>query len=172
MPIRKGKAATVTFALIDTASRPARKAALTFSAGDFKISKDGAAFANTTNLPTEISSGRYKVVLTATETACDWLHLYSTKTGADNMDLIFPTSGHPTALVVADGSNSTTTFKTDRAETAPDYWKDSLIVFTSGSLIEQVRKVTAYNGTTKFVTVSSAFTAAPSASDRFDFVNI
>jgi hypothetical protein len=69
--------------------------------------------------------------------------------------------------IVADGSNTSSTFKTDLSESDTDYHKDALIVFTSGSLINQVKKVSAYNGSTKFITVSSAFTGTPSASDTF-----
>jgi len=72
--------------------------------------------------------------------------------------------------VVADGSNSATTFKTDLIETATDYHKDALILFTSGSLINQVKKVSAYNGSTKFITVASGFTIAPTAADTFILV--
>lgn len=43
----------------------------TFAAGDCKVSKDGGATANTTNLPTEISDGLYKLTLTATEMTAD-----------------------------------------------------------------------------------------------------
>lgn len=74
-------------------------------------------------------------------------------------------------VVVADGSNTATTFKTDLTQTTNDHWKDALLVFITGSLVGQVKKITAYNGTTKFVTFTSGFTAAPSASDRFLLVN-
>jgi hypothetical protein len=43
----------------------------TFAAGDCLLSKDGAAFANTTNLPTHIANGYHELTLTATETNCD-----------------------------------------------------------------------------------------------------
>jgi hypothetical protein len=69
--------------------------------------------------------------------------------------------------IVADGGNTSSTFKTDLSESTTDYHKDALIVFTSGNLINQVKKVSAYNGSTKFITVSAAFTGAPSTSDTF-----
>ena len=69
--------------------------------------------------------------------------------------------------VVADGGNTDTTFKTDLTEAVNDYHKDALIVFTSGSLINQVKKITVYNGGTKFVTASAAFTGTPNAADMF-----
>jgi hypothetical protein len=72
--------------------------------------------------------------------------------------------------VVADGSNAASTFKTDLTESVTDHWKDALLVFVTGSLAGQVKKVSAFNPTTDFVTVSAAFTGAPSAADRFFMV--
>jgi hypothetical protein len=71
-----------------------------------------------------------------------------------------------TGTIVADGTNSSTTFKTDLVETTTDHHKDALILFTSGNLINQVKKVTGYNGSTKFLTVG-AFTGTPATSDTF-----
>lgn len=39
----------------------------TFAAGDVKISRDGGSYGNTTNLPTHIGEGIFKLVLTTTE---------------------------------------------------------------------------------------------------------
>lgn len=75
-----------------------------------------------------------------------------------------------TGVIVADGSNTATTFKTDLSESTTDYHKDALILFTSGDLINQVKKVSAYNGSTKFITVASDFTGTPAASDAFILV--
>lgn len=69
--------------------------------------------------------------------------------------------------VVTDAGNLAATFKTDLSESVDDYHKDALLLFTSGSLINQIKKVSAYNGTTKFITVSTGFTAIPSVSDNF-----
>lgn len=73
--------------------------------------------------------------------------------------------------VVSDAGNTSSTFKTNLTESTTDHWKDNLITFTSGSLAGQVKKVTGYDGTTKFITVSPAFTGTPSASDTFSLVN-
>lgn len=81
------------------------------------------------------------------------------------------TTAVPQAVVQADGSNTASTFKTDRTEATDDYWKDALVVFVTGSLAGQVKKCSAYNGTTKFVTLSSALTAAPSAADVAVLIN-
>lgn len=76
-----------------------------------------------------------------------------------------------TGSVISDGGNSATAFKTDLAETTTDHYKDALIKITSGTLAEQVKKITAYNGTTKFVTVQGGFTAAPAAAVTFEILN-
>lgn len=71
-----------------------------------------------------------------------------------------------TGAVVADGGNTSSSFKTDLASGVSEHHKDALLVFTSGSLIDEVKKVTAYNGSTKFIT-TGAFTGIPSAADKF-----
>lgn len=172
MALIRARAVTVSFPLIDSSQRPARKTGLTFSAGEVKISKDGASFANTTNLPAEIgSTGRYKLDLTAAELDGKLVHLYVSKTGIDDYDERYETSNHRSGAVVTDAGNTSSTFKTDLTEAVTDYWKDSLLMFTSGSLIDQVKKVSAFNPTTDFVTLASAFTAAPANGDRFVLIS-
>jgi hypothetical protein len=78
----------------------------------------------------------------------------------------------PVGAVVSDAGNSATSFKTDLSEATNDYWKDTLLLFTSGALVGQVRKVSGYNGSTKVITVASAFTSAPAAGDTFLLVDI
>lgn len=72
--------------------------------------------------------------------------------------------------VVANGSNTATTFQTDLTEPSTDHWKDALLVFVTGTLAGQVKKVGAFNFTTDFITMVTAFTAAPTAADRFMLV--
>jgi len=75
-----------------------------------------------------------------------------------------------TGAVVADGSNTATTFKTDLASTTNDFYKDSYLLFRTGSLAGQQKKILGYNGSSKFVTVP-AFTGVPSSNDLFTIVN-
>lgn len=55
--------------LVDTNNRPSFKSSPTISAGDFKVSTDGSAYANLTNLPTVTPAGSesVRVALTAAE---------------------------------------------------------------------------------------------------------
>jgi hypothetical protein len=72
---------------------------------------------------------------------------------------------------VASGAASATAFPTDLAETADDHWNDAFLLFTSGDLAGQVKRITDYDGTGKTITVSGGFTAAPSEGDAFVIVN-
>lgn len=77
----------------------------------------------------------------------------------------------PSFTVVADAGNTALTFKTDRTETADNYWKDSYVTVTSGALIEQVKRCNGYNGTTKFVTLQTPLTGTPAAGVTMEFIN-
>lgn len=77
-----------------------------------------------------------------------------------------------TGEVVADGGNTATAFETDLTEAADGHWADAYLLMTSGDLAGQVKRITAYDGTTKVVTVAGAgFTAAPEAGDTFALIN-
>jgi len=168
----RAAAFTLPFVAIDNTNRPSRKTGLTIANTDIQISKDGGAFANATNGASELgSTGRYKVDLAAAEMDAVAVHVKISKSGMDDVDVILTPDFYESGAVVADGSNAAGTFKTDLSSATADFWKDALLRFTSGSLAGQVKKITAYNGTTKFVTLNSAFTAAPSTGDRFVLVN-
>lgn len=66
-------------------------------------------------------------------------------------------------------SGTTTSIVTSLTETTNDHYKSRVIIFTSGALQNQVAEVTAYNGTTKALTVS-ALTEAPQSGDTFILV--
>ncbi|MBN1430448.1 MAG: hypothetical protein JXB07_18910 [Anaerolineae bacterium] len=66
----KGVEAVVIFPLIERGSIDFATG-LSFASGDVVVSKDGGSVANTTNLPTEIGNGLYKLTLTATEMSAD-----------------------------------------------------------------------------------------------------
>lgn len=173
MSARRARPYTMAFTLEDPLSPGSRKGGLTWSAGQVVISKDGAAAVNTTNLPTAISgapAGAYSLVLTAAEMDANEVLVMVTHPSAGAYDEKHKTAagaGPYSASVVANGGNTATTFDTDRTESTADHWKDALLCFTTGALEGQVKKVSAYDGTTKFVTLSSAFTGAPAAGDRF-----
>lgn len=111
------------------------------------------------NIATDIADVEGKV---------DDLEIRLTADRATKLDQI-PT--YLTGTVVTDVANGASQFKTDLAATANDTHKDKLLLFTSGALSGQVRRITTYNGTTKFVTVASPFTGTPANGDAYKLVN-
>lgn len=84
---KKGSAATFEFTMQDSTTG-ADKTGLTVTS---IISKDGGAFASTTNSVTEVANGWYQIVLTATEMTANNIALQMTATGAINVDLSIQT---------------------------------------------------------------------------------
>jgi hypothetical protein len=75
------------------------------------------------------------------------------------------------STVAADAGNSATAFKTNLTQTENDHWKDAYLRITSGTLRGQLKKVSAYDGTTKIITVLGGFTGVPATGVGFDLVN-
>lgn len=172
MSIRRATQQNLPFPAIDINNPPSRKSGIVWAATEVQLSKDGGAFVNTTNLPVEIgTSGRYYVTLTPAEMDAGWVMLKVERPDIQPWDVSMATGGHPSGQVVADGGNTALTFDTNLTETTDDYWRNVLVLFTSGALFGQVRKAIAYNGTTKFLTVDNGFTATPTAGDYFVLVN-
>ena len=72
---------------------------------------------------------------------------------------------------VTDGSNTTLTFETDLAETSDDFYNNLQIKFETGPNIGQARRISDYNGTTKFVTVDDSFDTIPVTTDEFVIIS-
>lgn len=68
-------------------------------------------------------------------------------------------SGASTSITLDAGASATT-----------DYYKDLYIKIVSGTGSTQVKKVTAYNGTTKVATVESAWSVTPDNTSVYNFV--
>lgn len=73
--------------------------------------------------------------------------------------------------VVTDAGNSATQFMSNQTETTTDFWKDALCLFLSGNLVGQVKKVTAYDGSTKIITFTNGFTGTPTNGDTYALIN-
>lgn len=172
MSVRRAQEYKITFAPVESVLRPRRARGVTFAAGDAKVCMD-SSFLATTNVPVEIeTSGRYALTLTPFEMDRAWVHVMIEKDGIDPLDIFLGTDGSPTGTVGPHESNTATTFFTSLAQTVDDHWKDCLLLFTSGALAGQVKKVIGYNGGTHFITVATPFTAAPTSDDRFVLINL
>jgi len=76
-----------------------------------------------------------------------------------------------TGAIVSDAGNLATFFVTDLTSAVSNYCVGSFLKFTSGALINQVRRITSYSGTNFSIGVSSAFTGTPAAADMFIIIN-
>lgn len=78
--------------------------------------------------------------------------------------------------VVSDASNSANSFKIAIVDsgnllTDTDDPQNTLLVFATGANAGRIRKVTAFNTGTNFITVSLAFEDVPAAGDAFFLIN-
>lgn len=197
---KKGVAYTFGIVLEDSSSPGDLKANPTISAGDFKASIDGAAFANLTNLPTVTPAGgvRVEITLSSTEMNSDDILIKAEdpdgewETVSISIQTVLNTQGEiyskvsslsydgngsvksvqqfPTGAIVADGGNSVIQFKSNKAETVNDYWR-GFAQMTSGLLVGQYARILSYNGTTKIFVLSSSFTGVPAPGDTFKIIN-
>lgn len=168
--MRRAQQQVILFLATNTSG--VRQTGLTWADGELKLSKDGAAFVDLLgNRISEVGLGYYSITLTAAETNAGLLVLAQVKSGiATFNDIKGLTTDQRTAAVAGSGQ-TTTSFITDLTETATDAHKGKLVRFQTGTLAGQVRKCTAYNGTTKALTFTDAFSAAPSAADVFALID-
>lgn len=68
---------------------------------------------------------------------------------------------------VSDSIATAASFVTDLTEATNDHYAGGYLVFYSGVLAKQARRIFSYNGATKAVTLESAFTEAPGDGDAF-----
>jgi hypothetical protein len=146
---------------------------LSFVAGDLRLAKNGAAEANHAGTVGEVAGGLY--YYQATQAECDtlgFLSLRVVKTGAlDFIAVIDIREDTVRGAIVSDAGNTTSAFKTDLTSSEDDAYKDLLILYLSGANKDQVKKCSGYNGTTKVLSASTAFTDVPAAGDKFRILN-
>jgi len=88
---------------------------------------------------------------------------------SSNMDILIG-AFIVTQSAVNDESASTTSFDTDLVNSTNDFYKNSVLTFTSGTLNGQSRRISAYNGSTNIITLDPALTSAPANNDTFTIV--
>ncbi len=148
----------------------------TIETGDFKISKDGGAFANLATLPTVTPSGgvAVKVEISATEAEADnilvvWQDQSSTKEWCSDYIDIQTAPGLVQKFVVDDATLTPTAsaFETDLTEDTAGHFAGRTVTFTKGSLKGQSSRITNSeysNNKTKLTVVS--MTEAPVDGDE------
>lgn len=163
----------IPFRMVDSADGKTAKTGLTFAAADVKVSKSGAAEANSAGTVTEVAGGTYYYEPTAGEVdTLGYVQLRVVKSGAlDFVAVVQIVEEGTRGAVATDAGNGATSFKTDLADTTNDVHKDKLCLFLTGALAGQVKRVTAFNGSTKFLTVQGGYTGTPASGDKFRLIN-
>lgn len=77
-----------------------------------------------------------------------------------------------TGNVVADGSNSANSFKTDLTGTDADNYIGRLLILISGNGVGEPRRITGFDTGTKFVTLSVALSTVPSDGAAFSILGM
>lgn len=105
------------------------------------------------------TAGRKLTVASTGEASADAVKLNSSSTAAANAATFWATG--ITAGAVNDASATTTSFVSNLSSSVTDNYLGNAIVFTSGALAGLVRKISAFDGTTKAITLSAALPSAP-----------
>lgn len=105
-----------------------------------------------------VASGTFEGWLSGSAVAANMSQINGNSTAASNLG---SSALGLTALTVQTGS-STTQILTNLTESVNNHFAGRTLVFTSGTLAGQATTITAYNGTTKTLTVA-AVTSAPAA---------
>lgn len=150
-------------------------AALPIVAGDVQRSIDGAAVADTTNLPTQVTAAKaiYALVLTATEMRGDQIvvTLVDVTAGAAWRDalLVIQTTNPYRALrrQLAQGGAASAVTLDAAASAVDDFYNEAAVLITGGTGVGQVRVIADYVGATKVATVTRAWGTAPDNTSVF-----
>jgi hypothetical protein len=107
------------------------------------------------------------VTTVTNEVSADVTKISGDSTAADRLEAVM--DAMPTGLVVDDNDPDplVTAFETNLAEATNDHYNGAFLVFSSGALLGQSRKISDYDGTSKVITVATAFTEAPAGGDAF-----
>jgi hypothetical protein len=176
-----GVATTVGFTLPDY-SDPidlATNADITFASGDVKYSCDEGAQANIGSLPTEEGTVQFAQALTAAEMRCARIHLLyidtATKVWAD-WGIVIETYGCHTAqdtrkvircATAQDGDPQAITLDAYASATTDAYVGHPIRIIAGTGAGQGDRTGTAYNGTSKVLTVNAAWLTEPDSTSVF-----
>lgn len=116
--------------------------------------------ADTDNLQTRIpaaltGSGNIKADLVSVNDDINVVNLFQAALGIEKIG------------TVATGTVTSSAFTTNLTDAEANTWRRRTVAFISGTLKYQVRPITAYDATTKVITVDEAFSTAPTIGDQF-----
>lgn len=180
-----GVATTILFPLVGRGVVDFENTPVTFVAADTQIMKDEGAFVNTGSTPVHEGNGIYSAALTLTEMEAARIVVTvidaATKAWEDQA-IEIETYGHPSAQHRFDlnsagantmvegkavaGTLSTTEMTTDLTEATNDHFQGRLLIWTTGALKDQARRIVGYLGA-DFRLQFDAATEAPAVNDEF-----
>ncbi len=159
-----------------TAERTAQSAERTAqsaerSAQSAERTAQASSRANVSNILTDTSTTIPNQINTGTTTIVSGIKANEAKIDSliSNMDILIGAM-IVTQSTVNDTSASPTSFITALTNSTDDFYKNAVLTFTSGSLNGQSRRISAYNSTTKTITLDPALTSAPANGDGFTIV--
>lgn len=164
------------FLLIDVADHITGIAGLTPTV---TISKNGGSFASPSGAVASIGNGWYTLAGNATDrNTLGHFIIHASNVLADPSDTEYVIvdddyiGRYTHGLVVTDGGNSATQFKTDLGFSANNAPRRMFLQFETGSLAGELDIVTIFNASTLIITVAHGFTGTPAAGDKFKLVNV
>lgn len=88
-------------------------------------------------------------------------------TAADRLEAVLDATPGGAVVDDNDPDPTATAFETNLSEATNDHYNGAFVVFASGALLGQSRRIMDYDGTSKVLSVAVAFTEAPAAGDTF-----
>jgi hypothetical protein len=131
------------------------------------VAADYVVVGDTLAAVTTVGSVTGAVGSVTAEVSADVVKISGDSTAADRLEAILDATPNGAVVDDNDPDPSTTAFETNLSEATNDHYNGAFVVFTSGALLGQSRKISDYDGTTKVVTVATAFTEAPAGADTF-----
>lgn len=164
---QKGVAFTFDIGLVEQANRPQFKSNPTLATGDFKVSKDGGAYANLTTLPTVVSSGKVvRVALSSTEMNADTVTVVgSDASGSEWDDVIVSLNPTTESLITTTGTAqagaSCQITLAAGASSTDNLYRGQSIHIQSGTGAGQTKVIRSYTGSTKVALIDFEWEITP-----------
>jgi hypothetical protein len=175
--------ARIPIFLVDDTDGKTPEVSVTPGAGELKFCKNGGTWTNGAGTWSNRGEGAYDYTPTASEldtlgyflvkVVVSGVRLYTAKVQVTTED---PYITRNVRGLVAAGANTASTFVTNLASSITDAYKAPMLVrFLDGALVGQTRPLAStgsFNGTTKALTVSTAFSATPANSTAFEIIGV
>lgn len=135
----------------------------TTAANNAELAFDGTGFGFTNcTVPTVTTTTTATTV--TNEVTANVTKISGDSAAADKLEAMLDATESST---VNDAGASATVFITALTEASDDHYNGAVLVFYTGNLTKQARRISAYNGTSKTITVFPALTEAPANGDAF-----